>query len=83
MNIQLNNRKILFSLLAVIMCFGITAYSYGAATVSIDPATQESPAVGEQLTININIAGGEGVAGGQATVNYDNTALEYVSAGKR
>ena len=82
MNIQLNNRCILFSLLAVIMCFGITAYSYGAATVSIDPATQESPAVGEELTININIAGGEGVAGGQATVNYDNTALEYVSAAK-
>ena len=82
MNIQLNNRKILFSLLAVIMCFGITAYSYGAVTVSIDPATQESPAVDEELTININIAGGEDIVGGQATVNYDNTALEYVSAAK-
>ena len=66
MNIQLNNRKILFSLLAVIMCFGITAYSYGAVAVSIDPATQESPAVDEELTININIAGGEDIVGGQS-----------------
>ena len=70
MNIQLNNRKMLFSLLAVIMCFGITAYCYGAATVSIDPATQESPAVGEQITISINIAGAEGVAGYQVDVNF-------------
>ncbi len=82
MNNQLFNRKILFSLMAVIMCLGFTALSYGAATVSVDPATVDSPAVGEQLTININIAGGVGVAGFQATVNYDNTALSYVSAAK-
>ena len=82
MNNQLLNRKLLFSLMAVIMCLGFTALSYGAATVSVDPATVESPAVGEQLTININIAGGTGVGGFQATVNYDNTALSYVSAAK-
>ena len=79
---QLFNRNILFSLMAVVMLLGWTAMSYGAATVSVDPATIESPAVGEQLTVNINIAGGAGVAGFQATVNYDNTALSYVSAAK-
>ena len=60
---QLFNRNILFSLMAVVMLLGWTAMSYGAATVSVDPATIESPAVGEQLTVNINIAGGAGVVG--------------------
>ena len=78
---QLFNRKALFSLLAVVMCLGFTAMSYGAAIVSVDPATVESPAVGEQLMVNINIMGGAGVAGYQVTVNFDPTALSYVSDG--
>ena len=78
---QLFNRKALFSLLAVVMCLGFTAMSYGAAVVSVDPAEVESPAAGEQLMVNINIMGGEGVAGYQVTVNFDSTALSYVSSG--
>ena len=78
---QLFNRKILFSLLAVVMCLGFTAMSYGQAVVSVDPAEVESPAVGEELMVNINIAGGAGVAGYQVTVNFDPTALSYVSGG--
>ena len=77
---QLFNRKVLFSLLAVVMCLGFTAMSYGAAVVSVDPATAESPAAGEQLMVNINIMGGEGVAGYEVNVNFDPTALEYVSS---
>ena len=82
MNNQLLHRKVLFSLMAVIMCLGFTAMSYGVATVSVDPASVESPAVGEQFTVNINIADGAGIAGFQAQVNYDNTALSYVIAAK-
>ena len=78
---QLFNRKILFSLLAVVMCLGFTAMSYGQAVVSVDPAEVESPAAGEELMVNINIAGGADVAGYQITVNFDPTALEYVSGG--
>ena len=77
---QLFNRKILFSLLAVVMCLGFTAMSYGAAVVSVDPATVESPTAGEQLMVNINIMGGAGVVGYQVTVNFDATALSYVSS---
>ena len=77
---QLFNRKILFSLLAVVMCLGFTAMSYGAAVVSVEPAEVESPAVGEELMVSINVTGGAGVVGYQATVNFDATALEYVSA---
>ena len=49
------------------------------ATVSISPASVASPAVGEQLEFSLNIAGGEAVAGYQATVQFDTTALRYVS----
>ena len=77
---QLFNRKILFSLLAVVMCLGFTAMSYGVVVVSVDPATIESPAAGEQLMVSINIAGGAGVAGYQVTLNFDPTALSYVAA---
>ena len=50
------------------------------AVVSISPASVVSPAVGEQITFNLNIAGGEAVAGYQATVLFDTTALRYVSS---
>ena len=49
------------------------------ATVSISPTSVPSPAIGEQLTLNLNIAGGEAVAGYQATVEFDTTALRYRS----
>ena len=77
---QLFNRKIFFSLLAVVMCLGFTAMSYGQVVVSVDPAEVESPAVGEELMVNINIAGGAGVAGYEVVVNFDPTALSYVSS---
>ena len=77
---QLFNRKILFSLLAVVMCFGFTAMSYGQAVVSVDPAEVESPAAGEELMVSINVTGGADVAGYEVVVNFDATALEYVSS---
>ena len=76
---QLFNRKVLFSLLAVVMCLGFTAMSYGQAVLSVEPAEVESPAAGEELMVSINIAGGAGVAGYQVTVNFDATALSYDS----
>ena len=78
---QLFNRKALFSLLAVAMCLGFTAMSYGQAVVSVEPAEVESPAAGEELMVSINITGGADVAGYQVTVNFDPTALSYTSGG--
>ena len=49
------------------------------ATVSIIPSSVASPAVGEQLEFSLNITDGEAVAGYQATVQFDTTALRYVS----
>ena len=77
---QLFNRKIMFSLLAVVMCLGFTAMSYGQAVVSVDPATVESPAAGEQLIVNINITGGEGVLGYEVDISYDPASLSFVGS---
>ncbi|MCG9132688.1 hypothetical protein J5I95_13505, partial [Candidatus Poribacteria bacterium] len=61
-----------------LLCFGITAMSYGQAVVSIDPAKVVSPAAGGTLSVNIKISNGTGVAGYNLTVGFDTSALEYV-----
>jgi WD40 repeat protein len=47
--------------------------------VNITPSTVESPPVGEQFEININIAGGQDVRGYKITIDYDSESLQYVS----
>ena len=58
----------------------VTAIQQSNATVSISPSPVASLNVGEQLTLNLNIAGGENVAGYQATVLFDDTALSLMEA---
>ena len=50
-----------------------------SVVVSISPASAKSPAPGEPLVLNINITGGENVAGYELTLQFDPTALRYVS----
>ena len=50
------------------------------AVLSISPSTVISPAIGEQLSLNLNIADGASVAGYQVTVQFDATALRYVES---
>ena len=50
------------------------------AIVSILPSSVPSPAIGEQLTLSIRIAGGKNVAGYQATLSFDTSALRYVGS---
>ena len=50
------------------------------ATINISPASVASPAIGEQLEFSLNIIDGEAVAGYQATVQFDDTALRYISS---
>ena len=47
--------------------------------VRVIPAVVQSPAVGEELTVTLNIVDGENVAGYQANLIFDTTALRYVS----
>ena len=54
----------------VLLCFGITALSYGQAVVSVDPAESPSPGVGSQLTISLKITSGRNVAAYEVGVNF-------------
>ena len=47
--------------------------------VNITPSTIESPAIGEEFDIDINIAGGQDVRGYKIIVEYDQKSLRYVS----
>ena len=40
----------------------------------------ESPAIGQQLTVNVDVVKGENVGGYQVTVGFDTTALRYVES---
>ena len=48
--------------------------------VHFTPSTMVPPVVGAQMTVNLAIVGGEHVAGYQASVSFDSTALRYVAS---
>ena len=60
--------------------FPVTAVEQSDATVSISPSPVALPAIGEKLTLNLNIANGENVAGYQATVRFNRSVLRYVES---
>jgi len=47
--------------------------------VSIVPASIESPGIGEQFSITVNIANAQNVAGYQVSLQFDSEALQYIS----
>ena len=58
----------------------LTASTTTSAILRISPPSIPSPPIGEQLTVSLDIVGGENVAGYQATVVFDSTALRYFSS---
>ena len=50
-----------------------------SAVVSITPSSVLSPAIGEQLTFNVEITGGQNVKDFQLTLDYDKSALTYIT----
>ena len=53
-----------------------------SAVISITPSSVLSPAVGEQLTFNVDITGGQNVADFQLTFDYDSSALGSISTSR-
>lgn len=49
------------------------------SVVSIMPASIESPGVGEQFSITVDIANAQNVAGYQVSLQFDSDALRYIS----
>ena len=62
------------------LLWDITPIVPSPTIVSLSPAKVQSPAIGEHLTLSLDITEGQDVTGYQATVNYDNTALTYVDS---
>ena len=58
----------------------VTAVEQSDATVSVSPSPVLSPAIGEQLTLSLNITNGKNVAGYQAIVLFDGSTLDYVKS---
>ncbi len=73
-------KHILFYSSVAIIMMGFTTLSYGAAVVSVTPNQIPSPAVGEELQLNIQITGGKNVAGYKLIVVFDPTALRYIGS---
>ena len=63
-----------------IILWDLTAAATTPATVSISPTSTQPKTIGEQITVSLNIVGGESVAGYQTTVVFDPTALIYFSS---
>ena len=48
--------------------------------VNIAPSPVQSPAIGEQLSVDVNIVNGKGTGGYQVSVDFDETAFRYVES---
>ena len=59
--------------------FIVPSLTPSSAVVSLTPASVDSPAIGERLTFDLEIAGGENRAEEFFLVDYDRSALKWVS----
>ena len=66
--------------LGPVILWDLTATATTPAIVRISPTSVQPSTIGEQLTVSVNIAGGENVVGYQATVVFDPEALIYFSS---
>ena len=60
--------------------FPVTAIQNSNATMSISPSPVVSPNIGQPLTLNLNIVDGKNIAGYEATVLFDDSALDYMES---
>ena len=63
-----------------IILWDLTASETTPALVRISPSSVQSPAIGENLTVSIDIVGGENVVGYQATLVFDTNTFVYLSS---
>ena len=63
-----------------ILLWHVTPDAETQPRVQITPTLVESSIVGEQFTLNVNLMGGKDVVGYQLTVDFDATALRFVSS---
>ena len=62
------------------LLWDITPVIPSPTVVKLSPVKVQSPALGEHLNLSLDITEGQDVAGYQATINYDPTALTYIKS---
>ncbi len=65
---------------AVVILLAIPSLVLARATVSIQPLEMESPVVGKEFSVDVDINGGENVAAYQFTVEFNPNTLAFVDA---
>ena len=63
-----------------VLLWDITPFVNTNGSVSISPSPVQSPVIGSQLTLSLNISDAKAVMNYQATLQFDPTALRYVSS---
>lgn len=58
----------------------VRLWKFPTPIVSVTPSSVESPAIGEKLAVNIDIANAQDITGYKLTVAFDDTSLKYVSS---
>lgn len=77
---QLMNLKLVWRILTFVIGLGFATSGYGQAVVSMKTTGGDTLSVGEEISVNVNIANGKGVAGYAVLLAFDAAALRYVSA---
>ena len=78
--ISSDGRTLASSASGTTLLWDITPTIPSPTLVKLSPAKVQSPAIGEHLTLSLDITEGQDVAGYQATVNYDPTALTFIDS---
>lgn len=63
-----------------VLLWDIRNYVETDASVKVTPDMIESPSVGEQVTVNLDIENAKQVKGYQMTLEFDSTAFQYISS---
>ena len=73
----MNKQRFRF-ILFVLMCLSVILTAAAQVEISVVPSAN-NPAVGHQIEVSINIAGGSNVAGYEFRLTFDSTELEFIS----
>ncbi|MDE0299885.1 MAG: cohesin domain-containing protein [Candidatus Poribacteria bacterium] len=63
-----------------VLLWDVTPSPPGSLTMRISPSSVTSPPIGEHLRLSLDIEAGEDVAGFQATVHFDTSALRFAGS---
>ena len=72
------NKQFFCFTLSLLVCLLVASMAAAQVEISVVPSAT-NPAVGYQIEVSINIAGGSNVAGYDFRLTFDSTALEFIS----